>query len=50
MKERHWTLILDFDSTVVQVESLDILAEISLKDHPEKASRISQIKSLTHQG
>jgi D-3-phosphoglycerate dehydrogenase len=50
MTTPNWTLILDFDSTVVQVESLDVLAEISLKDHPEKASRISQIKSLTHQG
>lgn len=50
MTRSEWTLILDFDSTVVQVESLDVLAEIALTDHPEKESRVSQIKSLTNLG
>lgn len=44
------TLILDFDSTIVGVESLDLLAEISLKGHPEREKRLEQIADLTKQG
>jgi len=43
-------LIIDFDSTLVSVETLDVLAEISLKKHPEKAARIKAIAQLTNQG
>lgn len=50
MNQTPWTLILDFDSTIVQVESLDELAKIALKNHPEKDLKIQQIKDLTNAG
>jgi D-3-phosphoglycerate dehydrogenase / 2-oxoglutarate reductase len=43
-------LLIDFDSTVVTVESLDVLAEISLAKHPEKAKRLAKIAELTQLG
>jgi D-3-phosphoglycerate dehydrogenase len=43
-------LVLDFDSTVVSVESLDVLAEISLAKHPEKSERLAKIAELTKLG
>lgn len=42
--------IIDFDSTFTQVEALDILAEISLKDSTNKENAIQEIKSITDQG
>ncbi|WP_370090550.1 phosphoglycerate dehydrogenase [Ekhidna sp.] len=42
--------IIDFDSTFTQVEALDVLAEISLKDNENQAKAIEEIKSITDQG
>lgn len=42
--------IIDFDSTITQVEGLDELAAIALANHPDKESVVNQIKSLTDQG
>lgn len=42
--------IIDFDSTFTQVEALDILGEISLKDSPDRADRLQQIKDITDKG
>ncbi|WP_462249169.1 phosphoglycerate dehydrogenase [Ekhidna sp.] len=42
--------IIDFDSTFTQVEALDVLAEISLKDNENQANAIEEIKSITDQG
>ncbi len=42
--------IIDFDSTFIQKETLDILGEISLNNHPEKASRLEQIANITNLG
>jgi len=42
--------VIDFDSTFTQVEALDILGEISLAEHPERASRLQKIKDVTDQG
>ena len=42
--------IIDFDSTFTQVEALDVLADIALGDHPEKAEKIKQIKDITNRG
>lgn len=44
------TLLLDFDSTIVSVESLDLLAEISLAKHPQREERLSEIQALTKLG
>ncbi len=43
-------LVIDFDSTFTKVEAFDILADISLKDHPEKEKRKKEIVEITSQG
>ena len=40
--------IIDFDSTFTQVEALDELARISLKDHPNREQIYQQIEDLTN--
>ena len=42
--------VIDFDSTFTKVEAFDILADISLSDHPERESRKAQIIQITNQG
>ena len=42
--------IIDFDSTFIQKETLDILGEISLDNHPEKVVRLQQIADITNSG
>lgn len=42
--------IIDFDSTFTQVEALDVLGEISLKDDPNKAEKLQAIKDITDKG
>ncbi|MGB0895964.1 MAG: phosphoglycerate dehydrogenase [Flavobacteriaceae bacterium] len=44
------TYVFDFDSTLTRVEALDILAEITLANHPEKEEIIAQIQTITNQG
>lgn len=39
--------IIDFDSTFIKVEALDVLADISLAKDKEKDKKIKQIRSLT---
>ncbi len=43
-------LVIDFDSTFTKVEAFDVLADISLKDHPEKEKRKKEIIEITNQG
>jgi len=43
-------LIIDFDSTFVQVEALVELASISLKDNLNKKAILEEIKTITDQG
>jgi len=42
--------VIDFDSTFTKVEALDVLADISLKDHPDREKRKKQIVEITNQG
>lgn len=42
--------IIDFDSTFAQVETLDVLAEICLKNDPLKNEKIKKIVSITNDG
>ena len=39
--------VFDFDSTLVQVESLPELARVSLKNHPERAERLREVERIT---
>lgn len=43
-------LIIDFDSTFVQIETLDELAAIALKDVSDSARIIEKIRTITTQG
>ncbi len=47
---RRKYFIIDFDSTFTQVEALDILAEISLKNDSTRDQAIAEIKSVTDKG
>jgi D-3-phosphoglycerate dehydrogenase / 2-oxoglutarate reductase len=42
--------VIDFDSTFTKVEAFDVLADISLSDHPERESRKAQIVQITNDG
>ena len=50
VQEKEKYFVIDFDSTFTKVEALDILGEISLQNHPEKESRLQQIKAITDRG
>ncbi|MBS0288449.1 MAG: phosphoglycerate dehydrogenase [Proteobacteria bacterium] len=39
--------IFDFDSTFIQVEAMDILAQIALHNHPQKEERLKMIREIT---
>jgi D-3-phosphoglycerate dehydrogenase / 2-oxoglutarate reductase len=41
------TVIVDFDSTLIQVESLDVLAELTLEGRANKAERCAEITRCT---
>lgn len=43
-------IILDFDSTVISVEWLDLLASISLSSNPNKKSILGEIMTITSAG
>lgn len=42
--------IIDFDSTFIRLESLDELADIALKEHPNKNNILAEIRDITRQG
>jgi D-3-phosphoglycerate dehydrogenase len=42
--------VIDFDSTFTKVEAFDALADISLKDHPEREQRKERIIEITNRG
>ena len=44
------SLIIDFDSTLTQVEGLDELANIALANNPNRAEIIAEIRHLTELG
>ena len=50
MKQQQKYFIIDFDSTFTKVEAFDVLAEISLRDHPERKDRSRQVTDITNQG
>lgn len=50
MQVKDKFFIIDFDSTFTQVEALDELAAISLKDNPKKSVILNEIKSITKLG
>jgi D-3-phosphoglycerate dehydrogenase / 2-oxoglutarate reductase len=48
MPEKYF--IIDFDSTFIQDETLDVLAEIALKENADSAKIIAEIKQITEEG
>jgi len=47
-KKRYF--IIDFDSTFVKDETLEVLAGFALKDNPKKAALLKKISSITDRG
>lgn len=43
-------LIIDFDSTLTTLESLDELANIALTNHPERATVMTELERITNLG
>ncbi|WNJ20798.1 phosphoglycerate dehydrogenase [Pontibacter sp. G13] len=43
-------LVIDFDSTFLQVEALEELADISLGNDPQKKEILAQVQDITNQG
>lgn len=50
MVETMRKYVFDFDSTLTRVEALDVLAEITLKDRPDKEEVIREIQKITNLG
>ncbi len=50
MGQKDWTLILDFDSTIIKGESFDLLAETVFGDCSESNLKFQEIKKLTDEG
>jgi len=46
----NFYIILDFDSTFIQAEALDKLAEIALKNNSDKKKILEKIKKITREG
>ena len=42
--------VIDFDSTLAKVESLDLLCEISLEGRPDKAESLHKVQEITNLG
>jgi D-3-phosphoglycerate dehydrogenase len=43
-------IVIDFDSTFVKLEGLEVLAEICLSNDPEKDLKVKQIADITEKG
>jgi D-3-phosphoglycerate dehydrogenase len=50
MEQIQKTYVFDFDSTLTRVEALDVLAEITLADNPQKDKIIKEIIEITNKG
>jgi len=50
MNIKEKTYIFDFDKTIVSIECLEVLAEISLVHNPQNEKRTKQIRRITEQG
>ncbi len=50
MVEAGRKYVFDFDSTLTQVEALDVLAEITLRDKSNKSEIIKEIQEITNLG
>ena len=50
MVETKRNFVFDFDSTLTQVEALDVLAEITLARNPKKDEIIEEIVEITNLG
>ncbi len=49
MKTKKY-FVIDFDSTFTKVEAFDVLADISLKDHPDRHILKRRIEEITNNG
>ena len=47
LERKKINLLIDFDSTFIKGETLDLLSEISLQKHSDKKRLIKQISKIT---
>ena len=47
--KKEINLIFDFDSTLIQLETIEVLAEFSLKNNPNKKNIYNNIEKMTEQ-
>ncbi|HET8552945.1 MAG TPA: phosphoglycerate dehydrogenase [Gammaproteobacteria bacterium] len=45
----NFYFLIDFDSTLVKLETLEVLADVALADAPDKAGRLEAVTTLTEQ-
>ena len=50
MVYKDWTLILDFDSTIIKRKYLDLLAEVVFQNTLDFSLKTLEIKKLTDEG
>ena len=50
MEKAKKYFVIDFDSTFIKKEALEELAEIVLKNNPEKNTILAKIKKITKEG
>ncbi|HET7675685.1 MAG TPA: phosphoglycerate dehydrogenase, partial [Gammaproteobacteria bacterium] len=45
--DADFIFLIDFDSTLVQLETLEVLAEVALEGTSDKAARLEKVAALT---
>lgn len=46
----RYSFVIDFDSTFINAESLDALAQIALRRHPDRVAMVARIQQITNDG
>ena len=46
---KNMNLIFDFDSTIIKIETIDLISSISLNLHPQKNDIVNDIQKITNQ-
>jgi len=46
---KNMKLIFDFDSTILKIETIEVLADFALENNKKKDLILNQIKSITNQ-
>lgn len=50
LKDIEGYIVIDFDSTFVKLEALEVLAQIVLENDPQKEAKVKEIEEITKRG